>query len=350
MNDREWASTVATFLKQEGFYVIVVIVAVVTFTYVASLQLSGKTESRPTRSPFVDQIQLLTSYDKALKQPGAIPLAVRRLPQAVEAIKLLLFAAGTGAILLLAFRKIARRRLLPAGPFQRPVLTLWDCFKVASFWFAGRQVLRMIFPSDPVLLKGTAAEWLAEIFGYVLLVGLLVHVVCLERSGRLAEIGLGRRNIFRGILYGFIAFVALQPVLRMMEAAKFHVLWKTNTAMPLGEVLTAMLKTNSRWAISLSVFVAVIMAPLVEELFFRGTLQPALKKWLGPRAGILTAAAFFAAMHPDPLTMPCLFVLGVVLGYVYDRTGSIAAPAVLHMAFNGLNVLQLFAFRSLNLG
>ena len=45
--------------------------------------------------------------------------------------------------------------------------------------------------------------------------------------------------------------------------------------------------------------------------------------------------------------MPSLLVLGIALAYVYDRTRSLAAPIALHMAFNGITLLSVFAFRGL---
>jgi len=45
--------------------------------------------------------------------------------------------------------------------------------------------------------------------------------------------------------------------------------------------------------------------------------------------------------------MPPLLVLGIALGYVYDRTQSLAAPLALHMVFNGMTLLSVFAFRGL---
>jgi membrane protease YdiL (CAAX protease family) len=88
---------------------------------------------------------------------------------------------------------------------------------------------------------------------------------------------------------------------------------------------------------------AVIMAPLIEELVFRGALQTALmrlmkgKRWL---AMLITAAAF-SAIHgtvvPTQGLLP-LFVLGLVFSYVYERTGSLLVPILAHAVFNAANI------------
>ncbi|MCH8967363.1 MAG: CPBP family intramembrane metalloprotease [Planctomycetes bacterium] len=81
---------------------------------------------------------------------------------------------------------------------------------------------------------------------------------------------------------------------------------------------------------------AAAVAPVGEELFFRGLLQTFLvgmmrNRWLA----IATAAAAFGAVHyPYPHTIPTLVVLGVVMGYAYERTGSLLPAIAIHAAFN----------------
>jgi len=81
---------------------------------------------------------------------------------------------------------------------------------------------------------------------------------------------------------------------------------------------------------------AVVIAPLAEECFFRGLLQSAVANLVGSRwTAIGVTAAAFAVMHSDqPHAVPPLAALAVLLGYAYERYGSLAAPILLHVAFN----------------
>jgi membrane protease YdiL (CAAX protease family) len=92
-------------------------------------------------------------------------------------------------------------------------------------------------------------------------------------------------------------------------------------------------------------FVAVaIVAPLVEELLFRGYLQSALSRRFGPKKqwiAILVASLIFAAIHFQPLAFPLLAALGAGFGYLYHRTGSLKVNVALHMLNNGLAFLAL---------
>ncbi len=81
---------------------------------------------------------------------------------------------------------------------------------------------------------------------------------------------------------------------------------------------------------------AVVIAPVAEELFFRGVCQTALnhvfrRRWLST---VLVGSAFGLAHLQQPHVVAPLIVLGVILGYVYERTGSLVAPITLHLLFN----------------
>lgn len=86
---------------------------------------------------------------------------------------------------------------------------------------------------------------------------------------------------------------------------------------------------------------AILVAPIVEEILYRGLLQTSLLTAMpGRRWTVVTlAAAAFALQHVGlpPHTLPGLFILGIFLGWLYERTGSLLAPIVLHMGFNAVN-------------
>lgn len=81
---------------------------------------------------------------------------------------------------------------------------------------------------------------------------------------------------------------------------------------------------------------AAVVAPVAEEIFFRGLLQSVLLGVLRSRwVTILVASVAFGAVHVSQLhTVGALVVLGVLLGYAYERTGSIVPPILVHSLFN----------------
>lgn len=81
---------------------------------------------------------------------------------------------------------------------------------------------------------------------------------------------------------------------------------------------------------------AASIAPVAEELFFRGILQNALVNLTQSRgAAIALAAVAFGVVHASqPDTIAALVFLGMLLGYAYERTGSLTVPIAIHAAFN----------------
>lgn len=79
---------------------------------------------------------------------------------------------------------------------------------------------------------------------------------------------------------------------------------------------------------------AVVVAPLSEELVFRGYLYGVTKKFGGPWCAIGVSSLLFAAVHMNSAAFLALAGLGVALCLLYERTGSLWAPVLVHVGFN----------------
>jgi membrane protease YdiL (CAAX protease family) len=91
-----------------------------------------------------------------------------------------------------------------------------------------------------------------------------------------------------------------------------------------------------RWVVVGLWIGAVAVAPIAEEFFFRGLLQTFLagivrNRWL---AIGLTAIVFGIVHLSQPHTIVALAALGVLLGYAYERTGSLVPSIMIHAVFN----------------
>ena len=87
----------------------------------------------------------------------------------------------------------------------------------------------------------------------------------------------------------------------------------------------------------------VVIAPIAEEVFFRGyALSGFMKRGLTNR-GLLVTSALFAAVHLDPFSFGPLFIAGMVLGILRVKTNSLAAPIAAH-ATNNFIVMTLTLF------
>jgi membrane protease YdiL (CAAX protease family) len=87
--------------------------------------------------------------------------------------------------------------------------------------------------------------------------------------------------------------------------------------------------------------IASFLAPLAEEVAFRGYLLSALRTHLRPGAAIAASSVLFAAMHLDPVRFPAVLFLGIFLGWLAWRSGSLWPAVAAHAANNGLGSIAV---------
>jgi uncharacterized protein len=104
--------------------------------------------------------------------------------------------------------------------------------------------------------------------------------------------------------------------------------------------------STEAWA--LTIF-GIVLAPLMEELFFRGFLYPVLKRGMGLTLAIFFTAVAFALLHGSQLMFSwgpvlVIFLVGLVLTTVRAKTNSVSAGLLIHIAYNGtISALMFFA-------
>jgi membrane protease YdiL (CAAX protease family) len=91
----------------------------------------------------------------------------------------------------------------------------------------------------------------------------------------------------------------------------------------------------------LAVFTVAVMPAIVEEIAFRGMLQGRLMALLGARQGFVVTAMAFTLVHLSPATMPIHLGLGLYLGWLRQRSGSLWPGMVVHFAYNTMVLLLM---------
>ena len=92
----------------------------------------------------------------------------------------------------------------------------------------------------------------------------------------------------------------------------------------------------------LALITASVAAPFVEEIFFRGVLFGWLRTRWGAVPGVTISAALFSGAHAIPLILASIFVVGLTLAIVYEKTKSTIATMTLHSLFNTIGVVAVF--------
>lgn len=93
--------------------------------------------------------------------------------------------------------------------------------------------------------------------------------------------------------------------------------------------------------------VVCILAPLAEEVIFRGAvLRTMLEHWEGSKrwTAIIISALLFGIAHMNPAQIPHAFLMGVLLGWLYERSRSLIPCVVLHCANNTIAYLMTAAY------
>ncbi len=138
----------------------------------------------------------------------------------------------------------------------------------------------------------------------------------------------------RRLLFVGAALLAVYPLLVLAMIISGHFF---GTA-PQDIVEFLQTHTTLRDRVIIVVF-AVLVAPLTEEIIFRGYLHGVIRKYGGPWCAILVTAMLFAAIHVHLPVLAPLFLLGLALSLVYEFTGSLWAPLLMHACFNAITII-----------
>ncbi len=95
----------------------------------------------------------------------------------------------------------------------------------------------------------------------------------------------------------------------------------------------------------LGVLSMTLLAPILEEVMFRGAIQGHLmRKYKNPYIGILIASLVFGVFHLNPVQVVYASLLGFILGWIYYRTGSLLPVILGHILNNSLACLTMLFF------
>jgi len=184
------------------------------------------------------------------------------------------------------------------------------------------------------------------VLGQLTTIAVLVVLGRSRFSGGIRAWGLTAAHALRRAGQALLAYVGVWPVCFLtVYAADALLRWKFPSYHLREHTTILTLQSDATPSLGklLDAAGAVILAPLAEELFFRGLLQPLLARRLKSAwAGILLTAMFFGIFHYPLLhVIVALTILGVLLSYLYARTRSLTLVVLVHALFNAKTVLWI---------
>ena len=134
-----------------------------------------------------------------------------------------------------------------------------------------------------------------------------------------------------------VGLAALVPLL-LFNFVQYRILTE---ALDVEDVLILSQLRQLGWGEAMLIFTFCVLPAVTEEIAFRGLLQQWLQVAIKPWRALVLASALFAAMHLSLLTLPYLFAVGMLLGWVKWRTRSLYPSILIHFLHN-LVVIELF--------
>jgi len=281
-----------------------------------------------------------------------------QLPRLLQLVEYLLMAVGgiLAVVWGVQWWRRGPRDPLRGSPIRSSRLTpvlLWLCFIVHLLgWTIGAQVAALAAPTG--LEYGELESWRA-LFS-TNLAQILAGVTCLVVAKAVFQagwrgFGLTRQTIRSDLAYALAGWLVATCLCSLTYDATTVLIRLVRPEVMLPEHTVLEILSQPSTALSMRILAiggAFILAPVSEELFFRGIVQTGIKKLIPHRWGslrhrwiaITVTSLFFAVMHMTTWHhVPALLVLAVILGYLYERRGSLVAPILLHMLFNGRTLL-----------
>lgn len=153
--------------------------------------------------------------------------------------------------------------------------------------------------------------------------------------------GRGGREAFAGVL----AYLGAFPVVTVVAVLAGMFLNAMQEKQSFQEVVRIVAGPDQTPALRVYLcLLAVIVAPVVEEMVFRGMALPVLTRYLGFPVAVAIVSAVFALMHGHIWSLAPLFAIAVAFSLAYTLTGSLRVPIVMHAIFNAVNLAQVLLF------
>lgn len=338
------------FLRERSWGILFVMVLAI---FAANVFWSSQRAEEP-RSQTLEKLHLAeTKLKEEIHSSGGMSEFLAKRPAFLRIfnfLTLLLLAAVFAGLILDFFWLVQpswRARLQRAsGPPEARTWSLRTIFKtVLLFILASFSLSLFLFFLRALFFQGTSRNLLVLIhttLSDLLCIGLVVAFIH-RLGGRWQDLG------FRGVrwwndfwvgLAGYLAVLPLFILVLVLLVVLAQLFAYEPPPHPLVEVFLE--EERSPAMVAYSIFLACVAGPFFEEIFFRGFCYPAFKKRWGVGWGLVLSAAFFGAIHQNIFAFWPIFVLGLALGYLYEKRGTLVPSIALHIIHNSVFIGYFF--------
>jgi len=195
-------------------------------------------------------------------------------------------------------------------------------------------------------------------------IAVIIFLARIHFTRRLKGFGLNIKTVVKDFFAAFVNLLTIWPVIISAMGLTIYfgeLVWGREYQMQQHQQLKLITEHPQLLPRILIVVLAVIIAPLLEEMLFRGLFQTTIRSYIetfrsllipqnkpdekrtddsnGAWPAIVISSGLFTMTHANAGHWPALFVLGVCLGYAYEKSGSLFRPIFIHSLFNAVSII-----------
>jgi membrane protease YdiL (CAAX protease family) len=267
---------------------------------------------------------------------GSLAISALNVGRAHGKVNYWFFPLTASALCFLVLTLLLIRKSWTPENFIRRLVLLLVCF-YAGF-FLGAWAQRLAGPSSPSV--GQAVIAAISFQGAALF---LIWRFLRDHEISWAEAFGFSRHPLNAFLIGIIvACVFVQPG-RLLQKVSVEAMTRVTKAAPEEQQSVQALRGAASWMERVTLgLVTILLAPVAEEMMFRGILYQGIKQAGFPRVALWGTSLLFAGVHMNLATFLPLFVFALVLTLLYERTRNLLTPIIAHSLFNALNFVLFY--------
>jgi hypothetical protein len=232
-----------------------------------------------------------------------------------------------------AARSLVVREHLPESRYRGPSLIVMLVLAIIAANLVAISAARDV---AALLGEGELTPFGTAVILTVTQLGLLGSVALFVAAPRaLAGVRLlPERGLWRSVVLGLVLSVPAWIGAQLIGVVIVRLLELVGMQPDVGVAEEALARADP----AILVVALVIVAPIAEEIFFRGVVYNAWLREYGPTRALVGSAVLFGFIHASVFLFVPIVALGAVLALVYRHTGSLPAAIALHAGFNGITV------------
>jgi uncharacterized protein len=190
---------------------------------------------------------------------------------------------------------------------------------------------------------------LENMAGSFIMLGIVLGFLLVRRMSPAELFGLRKVGLLKAGATGGLLVIAILPLLLIATMFMQLLLREKAREQEVVQIFREAAGANQTWNVVALFVMAVVVAPIFEEVVFRGYLYGVFKRWAGSIASLVFTATLFAALHQSVTVLPSLVLLAIGLTIAYEWSGSLLVPIAMHASFNCVNLVMMLAIPKISL-